>query len=135
MTASVSAAIRGTNDHLAIGIGGTRQAVVSAAALRCLGGDLQAQLWPTSRREIDEARERGIEDVERIFSTEDLGPKRRSWPPPGSRTATCSVVSAFTPTAPGRTPSSCAPGATGCVHRRIHFFPRERREEVRLPGF
>src|SRR4051794_26728043 len=38
VTASISAAVRGTNDHLAIGIGGTRQAVLSAAALRCLGG-------------------------------------------------------------------------------------------------
>ena len=50
VTASISAAIRGTNDHLAIGIGGTRQAVLSAAALRCLGGGIQAQLWPTSAR-------------------------------------------------------------------------------------
>ena len=37
VTAAVSAAIRGTNDHLAIGIGGTRQAVLTAGALRCLG--------------------------------------------------------------------------------------------------
>ena len=60
VTASISAAIRGTNDHLAIGIGGTRQAVLSAAALRCLGGELQAQLWPTTRAEIDAAgRARG----------------------------------------------------------------------------
>ena len=50
VTASISAAVRGTNDHLAIGIGGTRQAVLSAAALRCLGGELQAQLWPTRPR-------------------------------------------------------------------------------------
>ena len=74
VTASISAAIRGTNDHLAIGIGGTRQAVLSAAALRCLGGELQAQFWPTSRREIDELRELGIEDYTRIFRTEDLRP-------------------------------------------------------------
>ena len=63
VTASISAAIRGTNDHLAIGIGGTRQAVLSAAALRCLGGELQAQFWPTSRSEIDAAardRDRGL---------------------------------------------------------------------------
>ena len=52
VTASISAAIRGTNDHLSIGIGGTRQAVLAAAALRCLGGELQAQLWPTTRGEI-----------------------------------------------------------------------------------
>ncbi|HEY8844148.1 MAG TPA: fructose-bisphosphatase class II, partial [Gaiellaceae bacterium] len=60
VTASISAAIRGTNDHLAIGIGGTRQAVLSAAALRCLGGELQAQFWPTTRAEIDHLRELGI---------------------------------------------------------------------------
>src|SRR2546423_967629 len=53
VTASISAAVRGTNDHLSIGIGGTRQAVLAAAALRCLGGELQAQLWPTRRAEIE----------------------------------------------------------------------------------
>src|SRR5437867_2389460 len=71
VTASISAAIRGTNDHLAIGIGGTRQAVMAAAALRCLGGELQAQLWPTTRTEIEEAREYGIDDLEKIFTIED----------------------------------------------------------------
>src|SRR5260221_11286297 len=68
VTAAISASIRGTNDHLAIGIGGTRQAVLSAAALRCLGGELQAQFWPTSRREIDELRELGIDDYSRVFT-------------------------------------------------------------------
>ena len=63
VTASISAAIRGTNDHLAIGIGGTRQAVLTAAALRCLGGGMQAQLWPTTRTQIEAAREVGIEDI------------------------------------------------------------------------
>ena len=72
VTAAISAAIRGTNDHLAIGIGGTRQAVLTAGALRCLGGELQAQLWPTSRREIEAAQEHGIDDIEQVFTTEDL---------------------------------------------------------------
>src|SRR6266540_6171884 len=74
VTASISAAIRGTNDHLAIGIGGTRQAVLSAAALRCLGGELQAQLWPTSRREVEAAREHGIDDINKIFTIDELAP-------------------------------------------------------------
>ena len=59
VTASISAAIRGTNDHLAVGIGGTRQAVLTAAALRCLGGELQAQLWPTTRGEIERGARAG----------------------------------------------------------------------------
>ena len=135
VTASISAAIRGTNDHLAIGIGGTRQAVLSAAALRCLGGELQAQLWPTSRREIELAREHGIEDIERIFTTDDL--------------TSGEVIVAATGVSNGdllrgvrfladsaRTHSLVM--CTRCNWVRfvdgIHFFARERREEVRLLG-
>ena len=77
VTASISAAIRGTNDHLSIGIGGTRQAVLSAAALRCLGGGLQAQLWPTSRSQIESARELGVEDVDAGLHPGGAGEGRR----------------------------------------------------------
>jgi fructose-1,6-bisphosphatase II len=136
VTASVSAAIRGTNDHLAIGIGGTRQAALSAAALRCLGGELQAQLWPTSRSEIERAREdHEIGDVYQIFNTEDL--------------ARGDVIVAATGVSNGdllrgvrfyadsaRTHSLVM--CTRCNWVRfvdgIHFFRRERREEVRLLG-
>jgi fructose-1,6-bisphosphatase II len=136
VTASISAAIRGTNDHLAIGIGGTRQAVLAAAALRCLGGDLQAQLWPVSRREIDEARERGIGDVERIFTTEDLAPEDAIVAATGvSNSDLLHGVRFRADSAWTHTLVMC----TRCNWVRfvegIHFFQRERREEVRLPGF
>jgi fructose-1,6-bisphosphatase II len=136
VTASISAAIRGTNDHLAIGIGGTRQAVLAAAALRCLGGDLQAQLWPVSRREIDEARERGIGDVERVFTTEDLAPKEAIVAATGVsnsdllRGVRFRADSAWTHTLVMCTRCNWVRFVEG-----IHFFQRERREEVRLPGF
>ena len=133
VTASISAAIRGTNDHLAIGIGGTRQAVLTAAALRCLGGEMQAQLWPTTRAEIERATEHGIEDIERVFSIDDLAPTE--------------VIVAATGVSGGdllrgvryladsaRTHSLVM--CTRCNWVRfvdgIHFFARERREEVRL---
>jgi fructose-1,6-bisphosphatase II len=136
VTAAISAAIRGTNDHLAIGIGGTRQAVLTAGALRCLGGDVQAQLWPTSRREIAAAREHGVEDVEQVFTTEDL--------------VSGDVIVAATGVSNGdllrgvrfladsaRTHSLVM--CTRCNWVRftdgIHFFARERREEVRLLGY
>jgi fructose-1,6-bisphosphatase II len=136
VTASISAAIRGTNDHLAIGIGGTRQAVLTAGALRCLGGEVQAQLWPTSRREIEAAREYGVEDIEQVFTTEDL--------------VGGDVIVAATGVSNGdllrgvrfladsaRTHSLVM--CTRCNWVRfddgIHFFARERREEVRLLGF
>ena len=136
VTAAISAAIRGTNDHLAIGIGGTRQAVLTAGALRCLGGELQAQLWPTSRREIEAAREHGIDDVEQVFTTDDL--------------AAGEIIVAATGVSNGdllrgvryladsaRTHSLVM--CTRCNWVRfvdgIHFFARERREEVRLLGY
>ncbi|HEX5197553.1 MAG TPA: fructose-bisphosphatase class II, partial [Gaiellales bacterium] len=59
ITATIDAAIRGTNDHLAVGIGGSFEGIISAAALHCLGGEIQGQLWPMSRTEIRQAGEYG----------------------------------------------------------------------------
>ncbi len=136
VTASISAAIRGTNDHLAIGIGGTRQAVLSAAALRCLGGELQAQLWPTSRGEIEAAAEQGIEDIERVFGSDDLAPGDVIFAATGVsngdllRGVRYLADSALTTSLLMCTRCNWVRFADG-----IHFFARERREEVRLPGF
>jgi fructose-1,6-bisphosphatase II len=135
VTASITAAIRGTNDHIAIGIGGARQAVLSAAALRCLGGELQAQLWPTTRDEIGQAAEAGIEDVRRVFTTDELAPGE--------------VIVAATGVTNGdllrgvrfHADSARTHSLVMCTRHNwvrfvdgIHFFARERREEVRLLG-
>jgi fructose-1,6-bisphosphatase II len=136
VTSSITAAIRGTNDHLAIGIGGTRQAVLAAAALRCLGGEQQAQLWPVSRKDIERAREHGVDDIERVFTIEEL------------------VAGEVIVAATGVTNSDLLRGVrfladsalthslvmcTRCNWVRFvdghHFFARDRREEVRLLGF
>ena len=136
VTASISAAIRGTNDHLAVGIGGTRQAVMSAAALRCLGGELQAQLWPTSRLEIEQAREAGIEDATRVFTTEELAPGEVIVAATGvSNGDLLRGVRFLADSARAHSLVMC----TRCNWVRfidgIHFFARERREEVRLLGY
>jgi fructose-1,6-bisphosphatase II len=135
VTASITAAVRGTNDHLAVGIGGARQAVLSAAALRCLGGELQAQFWPTSRDEIDQAREHGIDDPYKVFETDELAPGE--------------VIVAATGVTNGDllrgvrflTDSARTHSLVLCTRHNwvrfvdgIHFFARERREEVRLLG-
>jgi fructose-1,6-bisphosphatase II len=135
VTASISAAIRGTNDHLAIGIGGTRQAVMAAAALRCLGGELQAQLWPMTRGEIEQAREYGLDDVEQIFTTDDLAPGEVIVAATGvSNGDLLRGVRFLADSARTHSLVMC----TRCNWVRfvdgIHFFARERREEVRLLG-
>jgi len=136
VTAAISASVRGTNDHLAIGIGGTRQAVLSAAALRCLGGGLQAQLWPTSRREVTAAQEAGVEDLERIFTLEDLAPGEMIVVATGVssgdllRGVRFQADSAWTHSLVMCTRCNWVRFVDG-----IHFFARERREEVRLPRY
>jgi fructose-1,6-bisphosphatase II len=135
VTAAISAAIRGTNDHLAIGIGGTRQAVMTAAALRCLGGEMQAQLWPTSRREIEQAAEQGIEDIHRLFTIDDLAPGETIVAATGvSNSDLLRGVRFLADSARTHSLVMC----TRCNWVRfvdgIHFFRRERREEVRLYG-
>jgi fructose-1,6-bisphosphatase II len=134
--ASISAAIRGTNDHLSIGIGGTRQAVLSAAALRCLGGELQAQFWPTTRSEIDELKRLGIEDYTRVFTIEDLAPGEIVVAATGvSNGDLLRGVRFLADSARTHSLLMC----TRCNWVRfvdgIHFFARERREEVRLLGY
>ena len=135
VTASISAAIRGTNDHLAIGIGGTRQAVMAAAALRCLGGELQAQLWPTTRGEIEQAREYGLSDMDRIFTIDDLSPGEVIVAATGvSNGDLLRGVRFLADSARTHSLVMC----TRCNWVRfvdgIHFFARDRREEVRLLG-
>ena len=136
VTASISAAIRGTNDHLAIGIGGTRQAVLTAAALRCLGGEVQAQLWPTTRSEVDAAKQAGVEDLERLFTIEDLAPGEVIVVATGvSNGDLLRGVRFLADSARTHSLVMC----TRCNWVRfvdgIHFFARERREEVRLLGY
>jgi fructose-1,6-bisphosphatase II len=135
VTASISAAIRGTNDHLAVGIGGTRQAVLSAAALRCLGGEIQAQLWPTTRAEIEAAKEHGIEDVNRVFTSEDLAPGEVIVVATGvSNGDLLRGVRFLTDSARTHSLVMCMRCNWVRFAESIHFFARERKEEVRLLG-
>jgi fructose-1,6-bisphosphatase II len=135
VTASVSASIRGTNDHLAIGIGGTRQAVLSAAALRCLGGELQAQLWPTTRAEIEQAAEYGVEDVNRVFSSDDLAPGEVIVVATGvSNGDLLRGVRFLADSARTHSLVMCMRCNWVRFTDGIHFFARERKEEVRLLG-
>jgi fructose-1,6-bisphosphatase II len=133
VTASISAAIRGTNDHLAIGIGGTRQAVLTAAALRCLGGGIQAQLWPTTRTEIDDATAAGVKDMSRVFNEEDLAPGDVIVVATGvSNGDLLRGVRFLADSARTHSLIMCMRCNWVRFTDGVHFFSRERREEVRL---
>ena len=53
------------------GIGGTPEGVVAAAALKCMGGEIQGRLWPRSEDERKQAIDAGY-DLDRILTTNDL---------------------------------------------------------------
>jgi fructose-1,6-bisphosphatase II len=72
--ASMSAAVRGTGDHLYVGIGGSTEGVISAAAMECLGGEIQARMWPRTEEERRRLGLFGVEDPEKLLTTRDLAP-------------------------------------------------------------
>ena len=74
LSAAISCAVSGTGVHAVMGLGGAPEGVITAVALRCLGGEIQARF----RYRSDEERERGTRmghgDEDRVYTTEDLAP-------------------------------------------------------------
>ena len=57
-----------------LGTGGASQGVLGAAALKCLGGEMQGRLRPRHERDVRVLRERGFERLERKFGLKELAP-------------------------------------------------------------
>src|SRR3989441_7235873 len=74
LSAGISAAVRRTNVHAVMGIGGAPEGVLAAAALRCLNGGMLARLVPTKPGQEERIRKMGITDLKRIYTEEDLAP-------------------------------------------------------------
>ncbi|MGK2851660.1 MAG: class II fructose-bisphosphatase [Candidatus Limnocylindrales bacterium] len=74
LSAAISCAVSGTGVHAVMGTGGAPEGVITAAALRCLGGEIQARF----RYRSDDERERGARmghgDESRVYHTADLAP-------------------------------------------------------------
>jgi fructose-1,6-bisphosphatase II len=68
---AIMAARPGTGVDLLMGVGGTPEGIIAAAALRCMGGSMQARLWPSD----DDERQRAVDaghDLDRVLQTADL---------------------------------------------------------------
>jgi len=68
---SIAAAQLGTGVDLLMGIGGTPEGVISAAAIKCLGGAMQGKLWPRNADERTRLVDAGY-DIDRVLSAHDL---------------------------------------------------------------
>jgi len=74
LSAGIAAAIRGTGIHAAIGTGGSPEGVITAAAIRCLGGDMQARFHPTEPWQEQRMKDLGFTDFAKVYGAEDLAP-------------------------------------------------------------
>lgn len=90
LSAGISAAVAGTNIHALMGIGGAPEGVLTAAAMKCLNGEIQAKLVydperlgvdrdkvPPKEEVMERLKSMGITDPEKIYSTDDLAPGKR----------------------------------------------------------
>lgn len=68
----VNAGIEGTGVHMYIGKGGAPEGVLGAAALKCLGGDMQARLCPENEEQIQRCYKMGIKDINHVLTIDEM---------------------------------------------------------------
>ena len=71
VAAAIAAARSMSTVDMLLGIGGTPEGVISAAAIKCLGGVIQGRLWPRNDQERDEAVAQGY-DLDKVLTQDDL---------------------------------------------------------------
>jgi fructose-1,6-bisphosphatase II len=71
VSASIVAALPDTDVDVLMGVGGTPEGVLAAAAIHCIGGSMQCKAWPRDEKERQAAIDRG-EDIEKIYTTDEM---------------------------------------------------------------
>jgi fructose-1,6-bisphosphatase class II len=74
LSAGITAAVAGTGVHAVMGTGGAPEGVLTAAAMRCLNGEIQGKLVLTKPSDAERLKKMGIPSLEKVYRTEDLAP-------------------------------------------------------------
>ncbi|QOR33995.1 class II fructose-bisphosphatase [Clostridium sp. 'deep sea'] len=69
---AVAAALDNTGVDMLIGKGGAPEGVLAAAALKCLGGDMQARLVPDDDKQLERCKSMGLKDPQMVLTLDDL---------------------------------------------------------------
>ncbi len=77
LSAGISAAVVGTGVHAVMGTGGAPEGVLTAAALRCLNGQILARLVVSKPEHEERLAKMGIKDAKRIYDTDELAPGKK----------------------------------------------------------
>jgi len=72
VSAAIATALEGTGVDILFGIGGAPEGVLAAAALKCLGGEMQARLHPEDQEDKDRIRKLGICNMHKLLRLDDL---------------------------------------------------------------
>jgi fructose-1,6-bisphosphatase class II len=72
LSAGIAAAVVGSGVHAVMGVGGAPEGVLTAAAMRCLNGEIYARLVVNSREHEERCAAMGIKDVRRVYTSKDL---------------------------------------------------------------
>jgi fructose-1,6-bisphosphatase II len=72
LSAGIAAAVVGSGVHAVMGIGGAPEGVITAAAMRCLGGEIYARLVVDKPEHEKRCEQMGIKDPKRIYRSKDL---------------------------------------------------------------
>jgi fructose-1,6-bisphosphatase II len=71
ISAAIQAALPDTGVDVLMGVGGTPEGVLSAAAILCIGGAIQCKAWPRNEQERTQTLAAGV-DIDKVYMTEDL---------------------------------------------------------------
>ena len=74
LSAGITVALRGTGVHAVMGIGGAPEGVLTAAALRCLNGEILGRLVIRDEKQAERMQAMGIKDLKKVYRTQDLAP-------------------------------------------------------------
>ncbi len=77
LSAGIAAAVVGTGVHAVMGTGGAPEGVLTAAAMRCLNGEIYARLVINKPEHEERCRKMGITDFKRIYKAKDLAPGKK----------------------------------------------------------
>ena len=72
VAAGIATAKPDSGVDMLLGVGGSSQGILTAAAMRCTGGDMQARLRPRNDEEARRVRDAGIADLDRTYTIEDM---------------------------------------------------------------
>jgi fructose-1,6-bisphosphatase II len=72
LTPAIAVGMRGAEVHAIVGIGGAPEGILAAAVIKCLGGEMQARMWPTQRSQVEKLKEYGFDDPEKKLTLDDL---------------------------------------------------------------